>query len=146
MSWAEQRWERIAQGLFVTGALFVIFTAYGIYSRDDIRGVIMTIVPGAVCFGLWYLARARLDWLVSGVKPPLPIMILSGVIGFGGVAFIVIAVLVAPAPHAAARHDQQPIQHLELDRSSFEEVDVPLANGGTIRSLRRKQPTECPEG
>ncbi len=66
----EDRWERIAAGLFWTGWLFVVFTAHAIYSRDDWRAIAMTAAPAAILFAGWYLARARAEYLLTTAKPP----------------------------------------------------------------------------
>ena len=63
---AEERWERIGQGLFWTGVIFVGLTVYGIFDGDDIRGLVMTVAPGALCFALWQLVSMRIESLVYG--------------------------------------------------------------------------------
>lgn len=93
---AEGRWERIAQGLFVTGCLFLVFAAYGIYSGDDWRGIVMTLAPGAIVFGLWYMARARADYLMTGVSMPLPARVIAGTLVVTGVAFAIHTARMAP--------------------------------------------------
>jgi hypothetical protein len=141
MSWAERRWERISESCLWTSVLFGALTLYGIYEGDDWRGVVMTAAPGALVFGLWYFARARCEYLATGDKPPLPIAIASGALAALGLAFLVVT-RVAPPP----RDDEPRWQTIKIDTAELETVDVPLANGGTVKSLARKQPTSCPDG
>ncbi len=153
---AEDRWERIAQGLFWTGWLFVAFTAYGLYSGDDWRGVVMTVAPGAVVFALWYMARARAEYLMSGTRMPLPARAIAAAVVLGGVAFVVHTVRMAPQLTIVTKEDraveekrrelemlQRAGKHLEVG-----EKEVTFANGekGMVKTLVRKPPAperEC---
>lgn len=85
----EDRWERIAQGLFVTGCCLVAATVYGVYSGEDWRGIVMTIAPAALVFGLWYMARERAEALLTGGTMALPAKIIAGVVVLGSIAFVV---------------------------------------------------------
>jgi len=143
------RWERIALALLVTGLLFVAFTAYSIYSGEDLAGVVMTVAPGGFVFALWYLVRARIDWLVSGHRPPLPVLIASGVVAGLGVVVVVLG-LASDADQAARRppiDGTTPAPGLQkMDLSDLEEVDQVQPDGTTIRTLARKHhppPTDC---
>jgi hypothetical protein len=55
----EERWERLAHGLWFTAFLLIAYAAYGIYSGDDLRGLFMTVLPAAICAGVGYLCYRR---------------------------------------------------------------------------------------
>jgi hypothetical protein len=152
---AETRWERLATGLFITGCLFVAFTVHGLYSGDDWRGLVMTAAPGAVVFGLWYLARARADYLGYGVEPPFAITAISAAIIVVGIGFGIHHAVNAPEVvylTDVEHEDYQRRRALErIDFSGLEtrEIEVTLANGekGMVKSIVRKQrpESECEE-
>lgn len=153
---AEDRWERIAQGLFWTGWLFVAFTAYGIYSGDDWRGVVMTMAPGAAVFALWYMARARTEYLMSGTRMPLPARAIAAAVVIGGVAFAVHTVRMAPELTIVTEEDRKvEAERRQLDRMKdmgknleVGEKEMTFANGEKrmVKTLVRKPPAperEC---
>jgi septum formation topological specificity factor MinE len=152
---AVDRWERIAQGLFWTGWLFVAFTAYGVYSGDDWRGIVMTLVPGAIVFALWYMARARADYLAAGTTMPLPAKLIAVSVVLAGVAFVVHTVRMAPQLQIVTREDRaidnpRRLEDMLKDASKHVEIgekEVTFANGekGTIKTLVRKPPAPEPE-
>lgn len=57
----QERWDRIAQTLLWVGGFFLAFTVYGVVQGEDLRGLIMTIVPGVLLLGLWRVACWRRD-------------------------------------------------------------------------------------
>src|SRR5689334_6362883 len=107
----EERWERITHVLLGVAAMFGVFTVHGIYSHDDWRGLVMTIAPGAVCFGLWYLARARLDYLVGGTQSPLWIKIGSWTfVGVGVLMLVLILIGLGLPPERQGDRQQEMLQ------------------------------------
>lgn len=108
---AEARWERISHALFVTGCLFVIFTIYGLYSRDDWQGLVMTAAPAAVCFAGWWLARARAEYLLSTAKPSRVLTIATSLLIVGGFCALVWE---WSHPRVIYVQDDQPFQNLRL--------------------------------
>lgn len=95
METAEERWERVGRILFWMGVFFVAMTAYGVYDGDDLRGLLMTLAPGAFCFGLWQLVSIRLDWLVYGGGGKTRRIVSAVLFGIG-----VVAILARWATHA----------------------------------------------
>jgi len=140
----EDRWERIASLLFWTGWIFVAMTAYGIYSRDDWRGVVMTAAPGGVLFALWWLARARAEYLLTHAKQPKWLTVASTLVIVAGAAALVWQ---WSHPRIVYVPDQDPHQALlRVDTSDLEvvEKEFTMANGekAMLKSLsRKKQPT-----
>lgn len=57
----QERWERVAQVLLWTGVLFLALTVYGVVEGDDLRGLVMTALPGGLLLGLWRVACWRRD-------------------------------------------------------------------------------------
>lgn len=135
----EERWERLAQGLFWTGVIFVALTAYGVYDGDDRWGLVMTIAPGAICFALWQLVSIRLDGLVHGDRGGPIRKIASWIlIGVGGLTLIATAAI-----HPSRRPDpsQMPSQIRLPD--DVEVIDVPASSvgipgNGNVKTLSRK--------
>ena len=84
----EDRWDRIATVLGWTAGLFVLFAAYGIYDGDDWRGIVMTVLPGAVVAGFAYLAARRRDHLIDGTPHTLGerIAMIAALVVVGGYA------------------------------------------------------------
>lgn len=134
---AEDRWERIAQGMFVTGCLFLVFTAYGIYSGDDWRGVVMTLAPAAIVFGLWYMARARADYLMTGVGMPIAARVIAGTLVVGGIAFAIQTARMAPELEIVTEESRAAqMQRRQHERMNEMMKNVEVVNG----KLQRKAP------
>jgi hypothetical protein len=138
----EERWERITNVLLWVAGLFGAFTIYGLYSRDDWRGLVMTIAPGAICLGFWYLARARLDYMVSGASKPLWLKIVSwAFVSFGAVVLVLIVIGISvPAEPESDRQDQM----LQRMNTMMKDVEVVTLPDGS-KTLRRKQPPAIDE-
>jgi len=118
MSDAVSRWERTASVLLWVGILFLIFTAYAIYDGEDLPGIVMTIAPGAFVFALWYLVRARIEWLISGHKPALPVLVTMGVVAAAGALAVVLGMLTSA--HDAERRFQAD----EAREHGFEDIQI----------------------
>ena len=57
----QERWDRLATGMLWLGGFFLALTVYGVVQGEDVRGLIMTIVPGGLMLGLWRVACWRRD-------------------------------------------------------------------------------------
>jgi hypothetical protein len=144
---AEARWERIASGLFWTAWIFVAMTAYALYSRDDWQGVVMTAAPAGVVFALWWLARARAEFLLTSVRPPTWVTIASTLVIVGGAGGA--AALLWQWSHPRVVYVRDPHQAVRVNMSNLEtiEKEVTLANGDKVMMTtlsRKKRPdAEC---
>lgn len=144
----EERWERIAQVLLWVAGLFGAFTIHGIYSGDDWRGLVMTVVPGVLCLGLWYTARVRLDHLVSESRSPMWVRIVGWTFSAGAlatVAWLIYGLSSGRLEYREAKTDKQRedevLRSIRVDRDVIRllnEVEaVSLPDGGI--TVRRKQ-------
>ena len=139
---AEARWERIARFCFWIGCLFGVFTANAlVVERDDWRGVVMTAAPGAIMFALWYLARARAEYLLSAASPPRALAIASTVVIAAGFCALVYHWSHPRVIYVDDRTTLERIQGMDLSDLETVEVETELANGhkAMIKTLRRKR-------
>ncbi len=128
----EDRWERIASGLFWVAWLFVVFTAFGIYSRDDWRGIVMTAAPAAVLFAGWWLARARAEYLMHAGKQPVVLRVVSTL------------VIVAGAAAVIYNWTHPRVIYVDPPEQAFHEIRVPPGVAEKLRARARAEPPADP--
>lgn len=103
----EERWNRIATGLFWLGVLFIVFAGFELYDGGGVRAAAMTLAPAALLFGLWYLAAARRDQIAFGTtRLGLAGSIASGVLALVGVV-VLVAMVIAGGEHANANNERE---------------------------------------
>jgi hypothetical protein len=149
MSWlgddAEERWNRLATALLWIAILLGALALARLVQSGDVRGAVMTFVPGAIALGLWFLARHLSDAAASGHGRGIVLTIAGAVAAVVGVNYLA----TGRAPGQPSRHDDVDdharYDTIELPPGELEVVDIPNPNGsGTIKSLARKRPPVTP--
>src|SRR5262245_4341417 len=68
---SEERWTRLGTGALWIAGIFAATTVHGVWTGDDLAGLVMTIVPGAAMLGFWAYARLRVAQIVEGRNPTI---------------------------------------------------------------------------
>src|SRR5262249_20596447 len=95
---AETRWHRIMIAMFIAAAALVATALYGVWTGDDLRGIVMPLVPAAIAALLGLAARRQRDRFAFDLPPTALDWVIRGV-GLAMVALLVLGiVLLEPAP------------------------------------------------
>ncbi|HEX7699324.1 MAG TPA: hypothetical protein VF403_01300 [Kofleriaceae bacterium] len=141
---AEERWDRVGKTMFVVGGILVAAAIYGLVNGDDLRGVVMTIAPGALMFAIGWLAIRQRDRIAFGTPPTA----IDWFVRVGSAIMIIAVVVVAVVRSSSGPPDAT----TTISPGSFElpsdvEIgEIPGPNGTPIKSLVRKYRREdCPD-
>jgi hypothetical protein len=131
----EERWERLGNVGLGTAAIFVLATVHGIWTGDDLAGLVMTIVPGVAMFGVWAYARLRVSQIVEGRSPS----IVQRLVSWSLVAAAIAVVALAPRSRSRGNDDDragvwQPIYIGDTVDVGY----IPGPDGAPMRSMVRK--------